>query len=711
MSTTQKLSTRQLPAQVSGVPGDGAVTDAKLATDVKVGSLAELTTANKANIVAALNELKYSISTVGGGGGSGDMLASVYDSNADGIVDVATTALQLGGVIASLYALKTYVDSAIANLVASSPAALDTLNELATALGNDANFATTTATLLGEKLVKSNNLSDLVSVSSAKINLSLDLVNNTSDANKPVSTAQATADALRALNLLTGYVSGAGTVAATDTVLQAFNKLNGNDGLRALLTGGVFTGATSITTSAVVPLLISGSGAYTRLNMDSVNGNTGLGLFEGGVIKWSIYTSGGDFGFYNNTRSESAIVIAGTTGLLSFAALVGTGNRAVIAAADGSLSTSAAYGIASILTGYSSGTGTVAATDTILQAINKLNGNDALKALNLLTGYVSGSGTVAATDTILQAINKLNGNDALKGPLAGTNTWSAANAFLRVTTAISSSNSTVTAGALELQTQALNNSWLGENTYFDGTNYKFRSTGWATMLAMTTGEASIRISSASGTAGGTVTQVVPFKVLNNQSVAIGGTITATAGSITGAKLVIDNAGVSTFAILAGSGSRMVVADAAGAITATAVYGAASLLTGYTSGAGTVAGTDTILQAVQKLNGNVALKADLDTYAVLTYATTITIGFTQDALKSVTITANTTFATASLTAARSRVLRIICDATSRTFTWPGTWVWIGNAAPTSIAANKTAILSLMSFGTTDADVVAAYSVQL
>jgi len=32
----------------------------------------------------------------------------------------------------------------------------------------------------------------------------------------------------------------------------------------------------------------------------------------------------------------------------------------------------------------------------------------------LLTGYVSGSGTVAATDSILQGINKLNGNVALK---------------------------------------------------------------------------------------------------------------------------------------------------------------------------------------------------------------------------------------------------------------------------------------------------------
>ena len=47
-----------------------------------------------------------------------------------------------------------YADTAVANLVDSSPAALNTLNELAAALGDDANFATTTATSLGEKLPK-----------------------------------------------------------------------------------------------------------------------------------------------------------------------------------------------------------------------------------------------------------------------------------------------------------------------------------------------------------------------------------------------------------------------------------------------------------------------------------------------------------------------------------------------------------------------------
>ena len=44
-----------------------------------------------------------------------------------------------------------FVRTEVANLVASAPAALDTLDELAAALGDDANFATTTATAIGLK--------------------------------------------------------------------------------------------------------------------------------------------------------------------------------------------------------------------------------------------------------------------------------------------------------------------------------------------------------------------------------------------------------------------------------------------------------------------------------------------------------------------------------------------------------------------------------
>jgi microcystin-dependent protein len=44
-----------------------------------------------------------------------------------------------------------FVRTEVSNLVASAPAALDTLDELAAALGDDANFATTTATAIGLK--------------------------------------------------------------------------------------------------------------------------------------------------------------------------------------------------------------------------------------------------------------------------------------------------------------------------------------------------------------------------------------------------------------------------------------------------------------------------------------------------------------------------------------------------------------------------------
>lgn len=54
--------------------------------------------------------------------------------------------------------------------------------------------------------------------------------------------------------LLTGYVSGSGTVAATDTILQAINKLNGNDGLKANLASPTLTGQVSIVgTGALLP--------------------------------------------------------------------------------------------------------------------------------------------------------------------------------------------------------------------------------------------------------------------------------------------------------------------------------------------------------------------------------------------------------------------------------------------------------------------------
>lgn len=64
------------------------------------------------------------------------------------IKDGSITAAKLGFTAAT----QAYVDAAISNLVNGAGSALDTLNELAAALGNDANFATTINTTIAGKL-------------------------------------------------------------------------------------------------------------------------------------------------------------------------------------------------------------------------------------------------------------------------------------------------------------------------------------------------------------------------------------------------------------------------------------------------------------------------------------------------------------------------------------------------------------------------------
>lgn len=59
------------------------------------------------------------------------------------LTGIPTAPTPVAGTNTTQLATAAFVQSAIASLVASSPAALDTLNELAAALGNDPNFATT----------------------------------------------------------------------------------------------------------------------------------------------------------------------------------------------------------------------------------------------------------------------------------------------------------------------------------------------------------------------------------------------------------------------------------------------------------------------------------------------------------------------------------------------------------------------------------------
>jgi len=76
-----------------------------------------------------------------------------------------------GGTANTQLATTAFVASAIAALLGSVPGALDTLDELAAALGDDPNFATTVTNALAGKAAKASNLADLTDANAALTNL------------------------------------------------------------------------------------------------------------------------------------------------------------------------------------------------------------------------------------------------------------------------------------------------------------------------------------------------------------------------------------------------------------------------------------------------------------------------------------------------------------------------------------------------------------
>ena len=84
-----------------------------------------------------------SISTIDFNGSSGVTVSATSGSSGIATVQISPNL--------SNYATVSYVNSEVAGIVSASPAALDTLNELAAALGDDANFSTTVTNQIAQK--------------------------------------------------------------------------------------------------------------------------------------------------------------------------------------------------------------------------------------------------------------------------------------------------------------------------------------------------------------------------------------------------------------------------------------------------------------------------------------------------------------------------------------------------------------------------------
>jgi hypothetical protein len=134
-------------------PSDGSVTDAKIdANGLSQSSIVNLTTdlAAKAALVSPA------------------------------LTGTPTAPTAAAGTNTTQIATTEFVGTAVANLVASAPAALNTLDELAAALGDDANFASTVTTALASKASTADlNAAMLVSFNNKTSSYTLALTDST----------------------------------------------------------------------------------------------------------------------------------------------------------------------------------------------------------------------------------------------------------------------------------------------------------------------------------------------------------------------------------------------------------------------------------------------------------------------------------------------------------------------------------------------------
>lgn len=124
------------------------------------------------------------------------------------------------------------------------------VNALADGTGIDAGAIVNA--LLATNAVATTNIQDLA-VTTGK--LGANAVTAAKIANDTITNTQINANAaigLSKLDVLTGYVSAAGVVSAADSILEAIEKLNGNDATNANLTGMVTSvgNATTVVTNA-----------------------------------------------------------------------------------------------------------------------------------------------------------------------------------------------------------------------------------------------------------------------------------------------------------------------------------------------------------------------------------------------------------------------------------------------------------------------------
>jgi hypothetical protein len=213
---------------------------------------------------------------------------------------------------------------------------------------------------------------------------------------------------------------------------------------------------------------------------------------------------------------------------------------------------------------------------------------------------------------------------------------------------------------------------------------------------------------------------------NGQNIELQTSATHIQWRVVGAASWIDLVTLASLTGPAGATGAQGPAGPAGVVTATApiTYDAGTqtlaITAATTSAAGSMSSTDKTkldgIEAGAQINpGTVTTSAaglqPASGYGTISYAAQVTIDFAarDKTMHTISLTGALELLASNLANGREVRLRLVCDGTQRTLTFPTDWKFVGTK-PANLAASKVAILSLAAFGTTNADVVAAYAVQ-
>ena len=254
-------------------------------------------------------------------------------------------------------ATKLYVDTQVSNLVASAPGTLDTLNELAEALGDDPNFATTMTNALAGKLsLTGGTMSGAIAMGTNKITGLGTPTASTDAANKDYidtmatsAGASATAAAASAAAAATSAGSAANSATAANSSFVSVTGLTGSGLVRDM---GEITSTDTTTTTYINIATVAASAATSASSAATSASSAATSASSAATSASAANTSANNA----SASSSQAAVSASSAATSASAAATSATNAATSAASAATSATSAATSASSASASESSAT-------------------------------------------------------------------------------------------------------------------------------------------------------------------------------------------------------------------------------------------------------------------------------------------------------------------------------------------------------------------